>query len=66
MSCLYVQDVHTLRKFRCHIPERLKNLFPHLRKLYSAGNEVVPGYWECYMAEYKQYVNIPKNWTHEI
>jgi hypothetical protein len=59
-------DPHLRDKFKCYIPQRLLNVYPHLERMYSAGREKVPGYWECYLAEYKLYLNIPKQWTREL
>ena len=59
-------DHNTVGKFRCHISKRLLNAYPRLKKMYSIGLENIPGYWECYLAEYKIYINIPKNWTSEL
>lgn len=59
-------DLNIKDKFRCYIPHRILNVYPHLKRMYSAGVEKIPGYWECYLAEYKVYINIPKQWTREL
>ena len=59
-------DQEITGKFKCHISQRLLNVYPKLERLYSAGVENIPGYWEVYLAEYKIYINIPKTWTREV